>query len=203
MSCENLRKAHLILASASPRRALILKNLGVPFEIMVSRAVEEDDLSGDPVKHVLALSRRKAEDVAGRLQEGVVVGADTVVVSEGKIMGKPRDACEAASMLSSLSGRVHQVLTGLTLIDAAGSRVVSDYERTKVKFRALSNDEIEAYVASGEPMDKAGAYGIQGIGALLVEGIEGCFYNVVGLPVVKLMILLDKLRGLDGSEGTG
>lgn len=160
---------------------------------MDSGVREEGELPPGPEQRVLELSSRKAEEVAARVAEGLVLGADTIVLLDGEILGKPADGTEAKRMLSRLSGRMHQVLTGLTLIDVATGTELSELERTKVKIRTLSAQEIEDYVRTGEPLDKAGAYGIQGQGAALVEGIEGCFYNVVGLPLAKLAKLLTKL----------
>lgn len=188
------REDKLILASASPRRADLLDLAGIPFCRMVSGVSEDVDVPADPEDHVVELSRRKARDVAQRLSSGVVLGADTVVVLNGEILGKPAGKREAAGMLKKLSGRTHQVYTGLTLIDVAGNISVSHVERTEVTFRELTDEEIAEYVATGEPMDKAGAYGIQGKGALLVSGIDGCFYNVVGLPLAGLLGMLRRLE---------
>lgn len=179
----------LILASASPRRAALLELVGVPFETVVSN-VHEDAPPLDPSGRVLLLSRRKAEDVASRLGGGLVLGADTVVVVDGEVLGKPRHAQDAREMLCRLAGRDHEVFTGLTLIDAREGRSLSDFEVTLVRMRPLSQRETDWYVSTGEPMDKAGAYGIQGRGAVLIERIQGCFYNVVGLPLAKLTRML-------------
>lgn len=194
------REDELILASASPRRFNLLKQVGIPFRQVVSGISEDVSAPAEPQAHVLELSRRKAEDVTRRLSTGIVLGADTVVVLEGRILGKPADAKEAAEMLRRLSGRTHQVYTGLTLIDVAGDVSVSHVECTEVTFRELSEDEIAKYVSTGEPLDKAGAYGIQGRGALLVNGIKGCYYNVVGLPLAGLMGLLQRLES-EAGEG--
>ena len=179
----------LILASASPRRAALLEQVGVPFQTVVSN-VHEDAPPLDPSERVLLLSRRKAEDVASRVGRGLVLGADTVVVADGEVLGKPRHAQEAREMLSRLAGRDHEVFTGLTLIDAPEGRSLSDFEVTLVRMRPLSQQETDWYVSTGEPMDKAGAYGIQGRGGVLIERIQGCFYNVVGLPLAKLTRML-------------
>jgi septum formation protein len=188
------REDELILASASPRRFNLLKQVGIPFRQVVSGVSEDVEAPADPQAHVLELSRRKAEDVVQRLTSGIVLGADTVVVLEEHILGKPVDAQEATEMLRRLSGRTHQVYSGLTLIDVAGAVSVSHVEVTEVTFRELSEEEIAEYVSTGEPLDKAGAYGIQGRGALLVSGINGCYYNVVGLPLAGLMDLLCRLE---------
>lgn len=194
------RADELILASASPRRFNLLKQVGIPFRQVVSGVNEDVEAPAEPDAHVLELSRRKAQDVARDLSSGVILGADTVVVLDGQILGKPVDDDEAARMLQRLSGRTHQVYTGLTLIDVAGDASFSHVERTEVTFRELSEEEIAAYVSTGEPLDKAGAYGIQGQGALLVSGINGCYFNVVGLPLAGLMDLLHRLEGEAGER---
>jgi len=182
----------LILASASPRRRELLRMLGVPFRVVES-GVEEEGASGDPVAHVLSLSQRKASAVAGKIGEGFVVGVDTVVVLDREILGKPSGPEEARAILGKLSGRVHRVYSGVTVTRAEDGKVLSDYRCTEVRMRRMSPGEIDAYVATGEPLDKAGAYAIQGKGALLVEEIRGCFYNVVGLPLCALMDILAKM----------
>jgi septum formation protein len=155
--------------------------------------VDEEAPPSDPTEHVLNLSRRKAEDVARRLNRGIVLGADTIVVVDGEILGKPRNPQEARRMLRLLAGRTHMVLTGLTLIDLSRQRSLSDSVVTVVRMRPLSRREIDWYVSTGEPMDKAGSYGIQGKGSILIERIEGCFYNVVGLPLAKLAQMLQTM----------
>jgi len=189
----------LILASASPRRRALLAGLGLSFRVVPSAASEEVENGRAPGALVQELARRKAAAVAGKLSERegrLVIGADTIVVLEGRILGKPQDEAEAQAMLRALSGRWHEVFTGVAVIDPAAGKTVSAHRRTRVKFRSLSAGEIAAYAATGEPLDKAGAYGVQGKGALLVERIEGCFYNVVGLPLVTLAALLGEF-GVD------
>lgn len=183
----------LLLASASPRRAMILRQIGIDFEQIVSNIGDEQSDVTDPGGHVLALSRRKAEDVAQGTTEGLVLGADTVVVLDGCFLGKPGDRDTAKKMLRRLSGRQHSVFTGLTLIDLQAGRELGEYEETQVWMRSLSEEEIEEYVATGEPLGKAGGYAIQGLGATLVEMIEGCYYNVVGLPIVRLLKMLRQM----------
>ena len=193
----------IILASHSPRRAHLLKQIGIPFMVMGSDVSEDVDVPTDPEAHVLTLSRRKAQWAADRIREGVVLGVDTIVVVDGCILGKPDDAEEAARMLRRLSGRWHRVFSGMTLIEVDRDvnnlrignlrevRSTSDFSVTQVKMRTISEEEIAGYVATGEPLDKAGAYGIQGMGAVFVERIDGCFYNVVGLPISRLVQMLD------------
>jgi septum formation protein len=182
----------LILASASPRRAELLRQLNLDFEVMVSNAPEElpvDSVNPEQVVMDLAkLKVRRAAETTG--EDALLIGADTVVVLEDRILGKPVDAAAAEAMLTELSGRKHRVFTGLALYQPLTVRLICDYVMTEVCFRDLSQDEIEAYVRTGEPLDKAGAYGIQGLGAALVESINGCYFNVVGLPLSKLVMML-------------
>lgn len=179
----------LILASQSPRRRELLQAAGIPFEVRVV-PVEEKHVAGEsPREYVLRLSRAKAEAAGPRAGE-IVLGADTVVVLDGHILEKPADRADAARMLRILAGRDHEVITGICLISATG--VIQDSETTRVVFGAMSEREIEEYAASGEPMDKAGAYAIQGLASKFVERIEGDYTNVVGLPVP---LLYRRLRG--------
>lgn len=189
---KSLKDIKLILASTSPRRAEILRREGIEFEILIPDNIEKDELFGDPVSYVLELSRKKAESVAKKVEDGLVLGADTIVVLDDKILGKPKDKKEAKSILKSLSGRYHKVYTGITLIHKKSGKTESDYGCTKVKFNQLKKEDILKYIATGEPLDKAGAYGIQGMGSFLVENIEGDLDNVIGLPLKKLKKLLEK-----------
>ena len=179
----------LVLASGSPRRAGILAALSVPFDVRVP-AVEERMLPGEAAAVAARrLAIEKAESVPCRDGE-IVVAADTIVALESVPLGKPRDGREAVEMLMRLEGRDHQVFTGLAVRSGAGTE--SGVERTSVRFRSLARSECEEYVATGEPLDKAGAYGIQGRGAALVDRIDGDFFNVVGLPVRLLLSLLER-----------
>ena len=174
----------LILASASPRRRELLTQVGVSFVIEVSDVEDVLDDTLSPELQVQSLALQKAQAVAAQHKDGLVLGADTVVVDAGSLLGKPQNTEEAAEMLRSLSGKWHQVMTAVALVDANDTKHEwTSVEITNVKFRDLTEDDIAAYVATGESMDKAGAYGIQGYGALLVERIEGCYNNVVGLPL--------------------
>ena len=189
---------HLILASSSPRRRYILRLVRIPFVFVVPDVREEDYADKDPVEHVLRLSILKARSVRDRYEEGYILGADTIVVLDGHILGKPEDEAEAKTMLKSLAGRPHEVYTGLGLLDAATGKETRGYERTLVTIRKMEAWEIDSYIATGEPMDKAGSYGIQGYGAGIVEKVVGCYFNVVGLPIVRLLHLirdLDRIRG--------
>ena len=174
---------NLILASQSPRRRELLGLFHIPFEIRVADIDETMDETLPPYDEVARVSRIKAE-ATPRTDDDIVIAADTIVVVGGKVLGKPHSPAHAKEMLHSLSGRDHQVMTGVTVL--RGETCVSCTEVTDIHFRALTDKEIDAYVATGEPMDKAGAYGIQGIGKLLVEGIRGDYSNVVGLPVARL-----------------
>ena len=186
----------IILASQSPRRRELLERMGVgDFRIVTPDIDEQMDRDLPPGELVGRISLEKA--LAVQAQEGkgpIIIAADTVVALDGVVLGKPADELDAFKMLSTLSGCRHQVYTGLTVLRGEEQYTVS--EETTVTFRELSAEEIDRYVATGEPMDKAGAYGIQGYGALLVEGIQGDYYNVMGLPVCRLGLLLRRL-GVD------
>jgi septum formation protein len=181
----------LILASQSPRRQEILARAGIRFILRPAEISEERMGDEDPREHVRRLARLKAEAVAAAAED-IVLGADTVVVIEGRILGKPADPEQAAWMLRQLSGREHEVITGFCL--RAGGRRMVDVESTRVRFVPLSDGEIADYVASGEPMDKAGAYAIQGLASKFIDRIEGCYFNVVGLPVSLVYRRLKELR---------
>ena len=181
---------NLILASASPRRQELLKLFGVPFRVRVADIDESMDLSRPAVDEVARVSRLKALAVP-REGDDVVIAADTIVVCEGRVLGKPRDEADAIATLKLLSGRDHQVMTGCTVL--CGDRYESFTEVTDLHFRELSEREIARYVASGEPMDKAGSYGIQGGAALFCTHMVGDYYNVMGLPVCALGQRLKKL----------
>jgi septum formation protein len=189
----------LVLASRSPRRQSLLRQAGFTFEVKESGVDEESAPGVEPREYVAALSERKASAVGRLYDRAIVLGADTVVVVDGAMLGKPSDAAEARRMLGLLSGRSHEVYTGFTLLDRPSNMRSTAVELTRVTFRPLTGEEIRDYVATGSPMDKAGAYGIQDdLGALFVERIEGCFYNVVGLPLMRLYVTLrDFLTQLD------
>ncbi len=166
-----------------------MEQLGIPFEVADPGDVGEET-SGRPEDVVSRNAAAKASAVAERLEDGVVVGADTIVVKDGLVLGKPCNPSEAAEMLRSLSGSDHRVLTGITVLDAETGKSRSDVVETRVRFLPLSDGEIRAYVGTEEPLGKAGGYAIQGLGAVLVSEICGCFSNVVGLPLSKLHVLL-------------
>jgi septum formation protein len=180
----------LILASGSPRRKSLLEAVGADFKVVTPRVEENAGTDLSPEMTVRRLAREKALEVRSRLSatdhRRLIVAADTVVAYRHHVLGKPENEAQAVKMLRMLSGRWHQVYTGLCLISPLENRITTGYEVTRVKFRRLSSDYINNYVASGEPLDKAGAYGIQELGALMVEKVDGCYFNVVGLPLVKL-----------------
>jgi septum formation protein len=193
----------LVLASASPRRRELLAQAGFTFTVHPAH-IPEDPLEGeDPIAYVTRLAREKAQVVFRSLStednakqesdsepsELVVLGADTTVKLDDEILGKPEDAADAARMLHRLSGRTHRVITGVAVVSAQGVEVAA--EATAVRFLTLSDQEIDAYVATGEPMDKAGAYAIQGLAARWIPRIEGCYFNVVGLPLALVAAMLD------------
>ena len=188
----------LILASASPRRKELLSLFGLPFVVRAADIDETMDPGKPPFDEVARVSRAKALAVA-REEDDAVVAADTIVVCDGRVLGKPHSREEAIAMLSLLSGRDHQVMTGCTVL--RGSQIETFTEVTDLHFRPLNQREIETYVASGEPMDKAGAYGIQGGAALFCERIAGDYYNVMGLPVCRLSQTLKRLLP-EGMEDT-
>jgi septum formation protein len=180
----------LILASQSPRRAELIGRLGLEFETLPAD-IDESYLGDEmPAAHAERLAREKAVAIARTRPEALVVGSDTIVVLGSDVLGKPRDEAEAVEMLLRLSGREHEVHTGIAV--AFGDRIESGLERVRVRFRALDREECQAYVATGEPMDKAGAYGIQGFGSAIVEAIDGDFFAVMGLPVVRMLSLIER-----------
>ncbi len=183
----------IVLASQSPRRIELLKRIIPDFEVKVSDIAESNNGCTIPGKLVEKLSRQKAEHVAQQISEGIIIGADSVVVLNDKILGKPQDNSDCYAMLNLLSDQVHQVFTGFTIIAKPQNTVLFDHEITDVKFRKLETWEIEKYIESGQPLDKAGSYGIQDDGAVFVESIRGCYYNVVGLPITKVFLALKKI----------
>lgn len=183
--------ARIILASQSPRRKQLLKNLVDEFDIIPSDADETLPEGATPAECAVEIARRKVFDIKAKRSDFLIIGADTIVVYGDKILGKPSNEEEAFQMLSFLSGKVHSVYTGLVV--SLGDKTLSYAEETQVTFRTLSDDMIKNYIKTGEPMDKAGAYGIQDKGSLLVEKINGDYFNVVGLPVCRLAKMLNEL----------
>lgn len=186
----------LFLASSSPRRSELLKKAGYEFTVEPA-SVSETVLHGTPPMQIVEqLSSRKAEAIAKLHPSDTILAADTIVVLKGRILGKPKDEEAAKAMLKLLSANVHQVYTGYTII--RGKKFLCGHEVTSVEFYALSQKEIDDYVATGDPLDKAGAYGIQGRGALFVKRINGDFYNVMGLPIAKISRLLNSVEAENG-----
>ncbi len=189
----------LILASASPRRRELLAQAGYAFEVYPSHVNEDLRRGEDAIAYVIRLAREKALSVFTEISskstappQVVVLGADTTVTLDSHILAKPEDAADAARMLRMLSGRTHRVITGIAIATAKGVEVAA--EVTGVQFRTLSDAEIDAYIATGEPMDKAGAYGIQGLAAKWIPRVEGCYFNVVGLPLALVATMLEQLE---------
>lgn len=189
----------IILASASPRRSELLARVGIDFQVVPSTADETLLGNETPQEHVVRLSRAKAMEVAERPDQAgrYFIGSDTVVVRDDVILGKPANAAEAATMLASLSGRSHRVISGYAVHDRHSGRTLSAAVTTRVFFKELTNREIEGYIASGEPFDKAGAYAIQGIGSFMVPRIEGSYTNVVGMPLCEVIAALEELGAVE------
>jgi len=187
----------LILASSSPRRKELLQNLGIPFKIHPSN-IEEKAVNVDEFEEfALNMATEKAKCVYDKLKDGWILGADTIVVIDGKLFGKPRNYQDAKNMLNVLSGREHTVITGFCIIDPSGEISHSESVTSKVNIRKLSEEEIDAYLATKEPFDKAGAYAVQGIGAFMIKSINGSYTNVVGLPLCEVIVALKKIKALE------
>jgi septum formation protein len=189
----------IVLASASPRRCELLAQVGIPFQVIPS-SVDETLLANETAEdHAIRLSRDKALEVAGRqaVAGRWFIGSDTIVVRDNVILGKPVDAAEARQMLTSLSGRSHRVISGYAVHDRDSGRTISAAVVTRVFFKKLTSREIEGYIASGEPFDKAGAYAIQGIGSFMVPRIEGSYTNVVGLPLCEVIAALEEMAAIE------
>ena len=189
-------KEKLVLASKSARRAEILEAVGWPFEQMAANVDESRLVFEDAATYVERLAKTKAETVAKKVPAGLILGADTVVVIDGEILGQPLNDQEARRMLKLLSGKWHNVLTGVALMRGQTSRVSVDHESTRVRFCEMETDEIDWYVSTGEPRDKAGAYAIQGKGGLFIEEIQGDYFNIVGLPVRLVYQMLGKMNSM-------
>ena len=182
-----------VLASSSPRRAEILKGLKIDFDVIASN-VEEKFTKNIPCEIVNDLALSKAKDVSSKVgRKKIIIAADTIVYRDGVILGKPASRDDAYNMLKMLSGSSHKVMTGLCIIDNRYDKIYQEHEETTVYFKELSDIEIWNYIDTGEPMDKAGSYGIQGFGGLFVEKIDGCYFNVVGLPIHKFYLMMGKI----------
>lgn len=183
-----MSECRVILASGSPRRHELLNLIGIPHEVRPANIDETIRHRETPRRHAERLAREKASAIATRDPNLITIGADTIVVTNRKVLGKPADTAQAAAMLRQLSGRKHTVITAVAV--SRGKKLRSAVEEVQVRFRKLHDDEIDAYVATGEPMDKAGAYGIQGYGATIVESVDGDYFSVMGLPLARLVGLL-------------
>ena len=193
----NLNGTKVILASGSPRRKSLFELMGFEFEVITSDVDEKEEEYIYPEVKVLELSYKKAAKVAENVKEGIVVGADTIVVLDDNVLEKPEDNQQAKKMLRTLSGRTHTVYTGFSILQKPEGRCVSEYSKTEVSFRDLKDDEIDAYIATKSPFDKAGGYGIQDFGALFVNKVDGCFYNVMGFPVTKFYSTMRQFMNLN------
>ena len=187
-------KIKIYLASKSPRRRKLLKQLGIKFKSF-SVDLNEEILDGEhPIQTVKRLAKHKSEAAVKKIKNGIVITADTIVVLDGEIIGKPKNEVDAFKILSKLSGKTHSVYTGFMIRNLYSNTQIIDFEKTEVTFRKLEPQEIRDYITTGSPMDKAGAYGIQDdFGAVFVKRIDGCYYNVVGLPIAKLYQALLKI----------
>ncbi len=186
----------IILASGSPRRKEMLEKFNLNPTVVNSKYIEKSMPYENPVQVTMSLAFNKALSVSENYKDDIVIGADTIVVYNNIILGKPKDEEDAYRILSLLSGNTHEVITGIALIHVDRNIKIIDYEKTKVKFRKLDSKRILKYIETGEPFDKAGAYGIQGLGAILVEKIDGCYSNVVGLPLTKIDFYLNQYFGI-------
>ncbi len=190
-------KNEVILASASPRRRLLLNLLGIKFTTEIANINEDDFVSNEPEKIVMELARKKAMEISKKFSDKTIIAADTLVFLKGELLTKPIDKIDAYSILMKLSDNTHQVYTGIAIYDPNSLDYTLDFEKTDVTFRQLEENEVLAYIDTGSPMDKAGAYGIQDdFGAVFVSKINGCYYNVVGLPLTKLYMMLKKIGNL-------
>jgi len=184
----------IILASASPRRQQLLRQIGIKFEVIPSTMDEVMNNTLEPSQVAISLASQKCNDIVSQIQKDcIVIGADTIVVKDNQLLGKPKNEKDAFDMLKYLNGEWHEVVTGLCLYRTSDKKSICDYEATRVKMANNSDEFIKAYIGTKEPFDKAGGYGIQGYGSLIVEKIEGCYFNVMGLPIYKLSCMLDKL----------
>lgn len=189
---KNLDEYQVVLASESPRRFELLKMIGLDFKVRPSHIEEKNRKNLPPVDYALANAAEKGELIAEQYPDRIIISADTIVVMNDKIIEKPKDEADAFNILRMLNGKTHEVVTAFGIILKNKDKFHYNYERTKVKFRRLQHTEIESYVETGEPFDKAGGYGAQGVGSLLIERVEGCFYNVVGFPVGKFFHEFDQ-----------
>lgn len=189
-----------ILASQSSRRAELLRQLGLEFEILPSKVDENSISRANPRNYVRKLAQLKARTVAKQFKEGVIIGADTMVLVDGHLYGKPKDKEDAIKTLNALDGKVHKVISGVCVINKYSGKSVTKIVTTQVKFRKLNHELINWYVGTGEPFEKAGSYAIQGKGSILIEWVKGDFYNVMGLPLFTLATILEEMNIYDYSN---
>lgn len=192
----NMQKRRIILASRSPRRKKMLEQLGLEFEVAASDYDEDMAALSEPHELAKFIAFKKAEAVAKNYEDALVIGADTFTVLENKFIGKPKDKDEARTILKNFSGKEHQVITGLAIIDTKNGNIIRETGQAVIKFRNLDSREIEDYIATGEPLDAAGAYNMNDHGAALVESVNGDYYSVVGLPLSKLYVELKKMGAI-------
>jgi septum formation protein len=192
---KNLDENNIILASESPRRFELLNMIGLKFKVRPSHIEEKNKNNLKPVEYAIYNAKAKGEFVSAKYPESIVISADTIVVLGEKIIEKPENENHAIEILKLLRGKAHVVITAFGIILRKKYKFMYDYEKTNVKFRNLSSAEIKAYIESGEPFDKAGGYGAQGAGSLLIEKVDGCFYNVVGFPLSKFFVKFDQFLG--------
>ena len=191
-----MQKRKIVLASRSPRRKKLLEQIGLEFEICDSNFDEDSVKLADPIELAKFLALKKAEAVAANYDDAIIIGADSVVIFNGVALGKPEDAADAKRILRELSGKENKGITGYCLIDTKNKIVVNSHSEAVVKFRDLSDEEINDYVATGEPLDMAGAYGLMDKGAVLMESVRGNFYSIVGLPINEIYVELRKMGAL-------
>ena len=190
---KNIDQFKIILASQSPRRLELLKMIGLDFEVKPSNIIEKNHNSLQPLDYALMNAKEKARVVSEKYPNSVVISADTIVVLGNQILEKPENDNHAFEILKQLNGKTHEVITAFGVILKSKEISKFDSERTKVKFRKLPHDKIKAYVKTSEPLDKAGGYGAQGLGSLLIEKVDGCFYNVVGFPLGKFYLMPEEI----------
>ena len=187
------KKQKIILASTSPRRHELAKVMGLDFEVVPSTYEEDMTMKMSKGELVKTLAEGKASDVAEKHKQGIIIGIDTIISFNGKVLGKPKNKKQAFERLKSYSGKKLKVYSGICLINTSTNKKIKDFEVTNVKFRKLTDDEIRKYIATGEPLDKAGAFGIQGLSSIFIEKIDGCYFNVVGFPIYNIYKNLKKL----------
>ncbi|MDO8667524.1 MAG: nucleoside triphosphate pyrophosphatase [bacterium] len=191
-----MQKRKIVLASGSPRRKKLMEQIGLEFEIVESNFDEDSVNLADPIELAKFLALKKAQAVVARYDDAIIIGADSVVIFKGQVLGKPKTAVDAKRVLRELSGKKNRGITGYCLIDTKNKTVVNKHSEAVVKFRTLSDAEIDEYVATGEPLDMAGSYGLMDKGAVLMESIRGNFYSIVGLPINEVYVELKKMGAI-------